>query len=184
MTAEVKSEFGSLRHLASRFFGALWPGGPSSDDEHWARSCLLPAEVDLWSRMSGPDRRHAVGVARGTVALLGDRLGQRREVLASALLHDVGKIESGLGTFERAFVTALAMVVGRTRLVGSANPREKRFRRRTRLYLTHDQVGGRLLNEAGSAEMTVAWASEHHLEPSRWTIDREVAEALKESDDD
>ncbi len=36
-----------------------------------------------------------------------------REVVAAALLHDVGKIEAGLGTWARAGVTFAAMAVGR-----------------------------------------------------------------------
>ena len=48
-----------LRHLAHRFFGSLWPVGPSRDDSAWAETLLLPGEVGLWRLMSGADRRHA-----------------------------------------------------------------------------------------------------------------------------
>ena len=92
--------FGSWRHLAVRFFGALSPAGPSPTDEAWAVGSLLEGEQALWWRMSGPDRRHAVGVARETMRLL--QLNEPpREVVAAALLHDVGKVESSLGTFSR-----------------------------------------------------------------------------------
>ena len=108
--------FGSWRHLAGRFFGALSPAGPAQSDEEWALSSLLDGERDLWRRMSGPDRRHAVDVARETIRLLGP--GEPpREVVAAALLHDVGKVESGLGTFARVGVTLAAMAGGRSRLV-------------------------------------------------------------------
>ena len=92
--------FGSWHHLAGRFFGALSPAGPPADDEAWALSSLLEGEQALWARMSGPDRRHAVGVARDTVQLL-QPASPPRDVVAAALLHDVGKVESGLGTFAR-----------------------------------------------------------------------------------
>ncbi|MHB8439412.1 MAG: hypothetical protein ACYDD4_09645 [Acidimicrobiales bacterium] len=189
------TEFGSLRHLVTRFFGALWPGGPRPADEAWARGWLVPGEQDLWARMSGPDRRHAVGVARGTLALLcapddfvtradpGDVL---RPVVAAALLHDVGKIESGLGTIPRAVLTMAAIVVGRRRL--AAEPatagREGRWRRRARQYLTHDQIGAEMLEAAGSDTLTVSWAGEHHRDPETWTVERDVAYALKEADGD
>jgi len=180
-------EFGSLRHLAVRFFTALWPAGPSSADESWARGWLVPGERQLWDRMSGPDRRHAVGVARGTLALLGvDSPTADRSVVASALLHDVGKVEAKLGTIARAFVTMVALVLGRSRLVAApaAGRREPHWRRRTRLYLTHDRVGAALLEQAGSAGITVTWAREHHLDPSRWTVEHRVATALKAADGD
>lgn len=176
--------FGSPRHLVTRFVGSLWPAGPSPDDEDWARRLLLPGEQALWGRMSGPDRRHAVGVARSTVELLGG--DGSRPVLASALLHDVGKVESGLGAVSRALVTAAAMVVGREKLAATPEPSvgERAWRRRARQYLTHDRLGADLLEQAGSDPLTVAWAAEHHREPSRWTLERHIADALKAADDD
>jgi HD domain len=169
-------EFGSFGHLAKRFFGALDPRGPRPADEAWAVSLLLPGEQDLWRRMSGPDRRHAIGVARDVTTLLGETPG--REVSAAALLHDVGKVESGYGTFSRVFVTFLALAVGRERLTRLSAPS------RIRLYLTHDRLGGDMLRQAGSEPLTFSWAAEHHLDPSKWTVDRRLADALKAADGD
>ena len=53
--------------------------------------------------MSRADRRHAAGVARRVEVALGDEA--TRPVLAAALLHDVGKTESGLGTYGRVIAT-------------------------------------------------------------------------------
>ena len=164
--------FGSFRHLALRFFGALDPRDPRPEDEAWALGWMLPGEQELWRRMSGPDRRHAAGVARTVVDVLGD--DARREVVASALLHDVGKVESGLGTFSRVGVTLAALALGRERVPG----------RRARMYLEHDRLGASLLTSAGSHPTTVAWTAEHHLPAERWTLDRRVAVALKEADGD
>jgi hypothetical protein len=179
--------FGSWRHLAERFFGALSPLGPAPTDEAWALGSLLEGEQALWRRMSGPDRRHAVAVARETVRLLGPDDPQR-DVIAAALLHDVGKVESSLGTFARVGVTLAAMVVGRSRLLGWAGvaPERGRPSRRARvgLYLTHDRLGAQLLGSAGSEVLTISWAGEHHLEPSRWTVEPKVAAALKAADGD
>lgn len=175
------SGFGSFRHLVTRFFGALWPGGPSAADEAWAQGWLLDGERSLWSRLSGPDRRHAVGVARGTIALLGGECD--RAVVASALLHDVGKVEAGFGTITRSVVTLVAMVAGRQRLA-DAGPGAGRWRQRTARYLTHDRIGAGLLEQAGSAPLTVAWTREHHQDPSTWTVEPKVAAALKAADGD
>jgi hypothetical protein len=180
------SEFGSLRHLITRFFGALWPKGPRAADDTWARSWLVPGEQALWARMSGPDRRHAVGVARGTLSLLGDPASPDRAVVAAALLHDAGKVESKLGTLSRALVTGLAIVVGRSRL--SSEPAsgvlERNLRRRIRLYLVHDTVGAELLAAAGSDTLTIAWAREHHLPREHWSVPQPTADALKAADGD
>ncbi|HEX9547983.1 MAG TPA: hypothetical protein VF942_11635, partial [Acidimicrobiales bacterium] len=59
-----------LSHLTRRFFGSLAPGGPAPHDEAWALSQLVVGEAALWRRMSAPDRRHAVGVARRVAGAL------------------------------------------------------------------------------------------------------------------
>jgi HD domain len=179
--------FGSWGHLAGRFFGALSPAGPPADDEAWALSSLLEGEQLLWGRMSGPDRRHAVDVARETVRLLGPD-EPSREVVAAALLHDVGKVDSGLGTFARVGVTLAAMAAGRGRLLSwagsSARHNPPSWRARVGMYLAHDRLGAELLQQAGSDELTYTWAREHHLKPTRWTVDDRVGSALKEADGD
>lgn len=178
-------EFGSFGHLAARFFGALSPAGPSAGDEAWALGQLLPGEQALWRRMSGPDRRHAVGVAREVVARLGAPGGEpAREVVASALLHDVGKVEAGLGTFARVLATLAALVAGRERVAAAGRGAGSGVRARLACYLCHDQIGAELLRAAGSAPTTVAWAAEHHLPSERWSVDRRVGDVLKAADGD
>ena len=90
---------------------------------------------------------------------------------AAALLHDVGKVESDLGTLSRVAVTIAAVALGHRRLRGRAG-----------LYVAHDRIGGELLRAAGSDPLTVAWAEQHHLDPGRWTIDRRTAMALHAAD--
>jgi hypothetical protein len=162
-------------HLVRRFLGSLKPGGPPPADEAWARDALLAGERPLWDRMSGPDRRHAVAVARRTEAALGPRA--TRPVVAAALLHDVGKVEAGLGTFARVGATLVGMV-GRKRVVARLGGT------RVGRYLRHDALGADLLAAAGSDPLTRAWAREHHLPKARWSVDPEVGAALKAADDD
>jgi hypothetical protein len=95
----------------------------------------LPVERALWVRQAVEDRRHCIGVARRFVAARPDA---PREAVAGALLHDIGKIDVGLNTFER---------VG-ARLVGG---RTERWRR----YLDHERIGADWLAEAGSHPVTV-----------------------------
>jgi hypothetical protein len=172
----------SAWHLTRRFFGSLWPFGPRRTDGEWAEGQLLADEVRLWRRMRKADRRHAVGVARRVERQLGDRA--TRPVLAAALLHDVGKIDSGLGTYGRVIATLSGRVIGRDEEVVRAWTRTNGFTRRVGLYLQHPRLGAEMLALAGSDEITVAWAREHHLPTDEWSLPREVAAALKDADDD
>ena len=105
-----------------------------------------------------------------------------RPVLAAALLHDVGKVESGLGTYGRVVATLSAKVAGPD--MATRWGRQRGFVRRVGLYLQHDRLGRDLLALAGSDPLTVAWAREHHLPPADWTLPARVATALKDADDD
>ncbi len=123
-------------HLVRRFVCALSPAPPAPADDVWASDCLVPGELALWRRMSNPDRRHAIEVARRFAAA---RPHAERAELAAALLHDVGKVASGLGTGARVVAT----VVG---------PRTQRFRQ----YHDHEDLGVSMLRAAGSDPATIA----------------------------
>ena len=169
-----------LGHLVSRFFGSLLPIGPSPADAAWAVEHLTPGEQAVWARMSRVDRRHAAGVARRAAQALADQA--TTEVVAAALLHDSGKVVSGIGTLPRVAATIAAGVAGRARAEGWADGPGPR--RRIGLYLRHPQLGADLLATAGSHPLTVAWAGEHHLPEARWSVPLAVGRALKAADDD
>jgi hypothetical protein len=98
-------------------------------------SFLLPDELKLWSAMPGRDQSHSIEVLKRFLVLYPEAT---RAQGAAALLHDVGKVQSGLGWFGRIVAT----VVG---------PRTKRFR----LYHLHEKLGAEMLRGISEAE-TVA----------------------------
>lgn len=182
MNAARLRGFGSAGHLAVRFFGSLVPLNPSVASERWALGQLLPDEQLLFKAMSAADRRHAIGVARRALAIL-DRddtdPAPGRDFVAAALLHDVGKTKARLGTFGRVAATLVALALGQARVLRWAPPGGRLV-----TYLSHDRVGADLLDAAGSSPLTVAWTREHHLPEERWSLDRQLASALKQADGD
>jgi hypothetical protein len=122
-------------HLAKRFAGSLSGREPDADGIAWAAEVLSAGERVLWSTMSVADRRHSLLVARRFVAELPDA---PRDAVAAALLHDVGKVECGLGTWGRVAAT----------MVG---PHGRRFRQ----YHAHEQIGAAMAAAAGAAPATV-----------------------------
>lgn len=167
-------------HLVKRFFGSVLPIGPSKEDQAWVREALLESELEIWDRMSPQDRRHAAGVARRVERALGDEA--TRPVIAAALLHDCGKVVSGLGTYGRVIATISAKAAGHD--IAMAWSETRGFTRRVGLYVEHPRLGADLLGIAGSAPLTVAWAAEHHMPPEDWTVPREIGDVLKAADDD
>lgn len=208
--------FGSLSHLAVRFAGSLAPVGPSDRSERWALGQLSEGERSLFLSMSGPDRRHGIGVARRALSLATESASSAGAgasssgastsaaggsagagagaadlpagFVAAALLHDVGKIEAGLGTFGRVFATLAALALGRERIL-SRNLRTRkgflaRQEARVARYLEHDRRGADLLERAGSTTLTISWARDHHLPEERWSVDKAFGRCLKEADGD
>ena len=115
-------------HLVRRFVGSVSRREPDPADSAWVDSQLLTGESQLWHRMSAADRRQF------------ESLGGpwSREEIAGALLHDIGKLESSLGTLARVTAT----------IVGPRTPR-------LRKYHDHEQIGADLLAAVGSSEVTV-----------------------------
>jgi hypothetical protein len=169
-------------HLTRRFLGSLSRAEPAPDDQAWVEEVLSPSQRRLWARMSAPDRRHAVGVARAVAASLGEEADGA--VLAAALLHDIGKIESGLGTFARVAAT----VAGRSALRRRSAELARRRGPMGKLgsYLQHPEIGQRLLEAADSQALASAWAGSHHRPLEKWdpVIPPSVGQVLKAADDD
>ena len=142
-------------HLMRRWWGSLSSAEPSPTDEGWAHANLLEGEWLAFERMSAPDRRHAIAVARRFVDLCPE---SGRDQVAAALLHDVGKTASNLSTAQRVLAT----------LVG---PRTRRFRD----YHDHESIGLDVCRRAGSSEQTLS------LLEGRGP--RHVVEAMHRADD-
>lgn len=125
----------TIWHLSARFVTSLSPSAPSVDDEVWIDEHLLAGERRMWVQLSNQDRRHSVAVARRFV---GRRPSATRAEIAGAILHDVGKIDCGLGTFRRVAAT----IVG---------PRGRAFTS----YHDHEAIGAWMAQVAGSDAATV-----------------------------
>ncbi len=158
-----------LRHLARRFFSSRHPAAPSAHDVAVARAVLSETEMDLWLSQAVGDRRHSADVARVLQARVGPGLVPAW-VLAAALLHDIGKIDTDLGVAAR--VVAAVLKLARFGTFPGAIGR----------YLHYPQVGAARLSAAGSDPRTVAWAAEHHWSARRWTTPAPWAGHLRDAD--
>ena len=176
-----------LLHLTKRFFGAVRPGAPSVADERWATDKLLDGERDVWAAMNNPDRRHAVAVAKAVVAefeAAKSDAGEDRAVLAAALLHDSGKVLSGLRTPGRVLATVFWMIADDALADRWLEPAVSGIRRRLAQYRRHPELGAEMLRAAGSDPLTAAWAGDHHRPESTWVVPVEIGAVLKACDDD
>ena len=103
-------------------------------------------------------------------------------MLAAALLHDVGKVDSGFGPVGGRRPRSPGWPGG-TRRPPTGAPRGGVVGRTGR-YLCHADIGADMLASVGSDGLTVTWAREHHLPPDRWSVPDDIGAALKLADDD
>lgn len=119
-----------MLHLVRRAIGSFSNAAPEITSE--ISGFLLPDELNVWLTMSGRDQRHSIEVLKRFLVLYPDA---SRTQGAAALLHDVGKVQSGLGWLGRIVAT----------LIG---PRTDRFR----LYHQHEEIGAEMLRSVSDAE--------------------------------
>ena len=174
-----------LGHLSRRFFGSLSRRAPGDAELEWVAAVLTPEELSVWTRMRNADQTHSIGVARDVVDRLRDTPYADDSVwAAAALVHDCGKLDSGLGTYGRVVATVAGAAAGRG--YADAWSAKHGFTRKVGLYLRHAELGADRLRVAGAREPTAVWAAAHHT-PSEWPstpIPAVVITALHESDDD
>jgi hypothetical protein len=170
-------------HLARRFVRALWPGPPGEPDVVWVAGILEPAELALWRSLPNHEQRYTIRVAKLVEArLAGTEYAGQPRWLAVALLHDVGKLDAGLGVLGRSVATVMGTVAGPARVDRWA--RTSGFRRRAAWYLHHDDRGADRIRAAGGRDEAARWAWAHH-QRGRWPasgVPITVAEALEAAD--
>jgi hypothetical protein len=170
-------------HLARRFVRSLRPGAPRVEDVAWVEGILDPDELELWRSLPEYDRRYTIRVARLVdEQLAGTDFGGDDRWLAAALLHDVGKLDAGLGVVGRSVATVMGAAGGTARVDRWAHT--SGFRRRVAWYLRHDERGADRIRAAGGREEAARWAWAHHHR-DRWAesgVPAPVAEALEAAD--
>ena len=151
----------------------------------WAQTVLTPDAFAQFRRQPHHDQRHAIGVARAVQAdLAATPYADDDRWLAAALLHDIGKLDSGLGVWGRVTATVSATVAGHD--MADSWSQGRGFTRRVGLYLRHPELGADRIRLAGAPEEAACWAAAHH-DPSTWAalgIPADVVAALDAADND
>lgn len=130
-----------MLHLLKRLFGSLTTEPLRELEKSWVTEVLTIQEVELWYSQSITDQRHSFDIAKRFISL---RPSASRDEIAGALLHDIGKIEAGLGTVARVVATVLPL----------PTPRFTAYRQ-------HQERGARLLETIGCSPTTIALVAGH-----------------------
>jgi hypothetical protein len=136
-------------HLIRRFWQVVGTRHLTPADQIEVAGLLPSRQAALFWAQPAADQRHGLHTARAVAHTAPDRA----DLAAAALLHDVGKRESGLGPYGRALASALALA-------------RIPVRGRLAAYLNHGPLGAADLKAAGADAIVVAYARDHHRRPA------------------
>ena len=138
-------------NAAARTIRALAPSLFPPDDG-FARERLPDPEYRLYAAMEGPDRDHAVRVAK---ALLARRPDADGVLVRAALLHDVGKSGLPFRLWQRIVAHLVTPdLPAAPRLEGLAGVQQRN--------LHHPRYGAALIREVGGCEAVARLIERHH----------------------
>lgn len=144
-----------LPHLARRFFGVVW-AQPRPADARTLERVLSPTERALFRSMSVADQRHSLDLA---AKLLADGHDDP-DLLAGALLHDVGKSVGSLPVVLRVTYSLTAYLFPRgARWL--ANGQAGDWRQPFYIAAHHAAIGAELAERAGSQPAVICLIRGH-----------------------
>lgn len=146
---------------------------PTPLDYQVAERYLSPQQQRLFRTLRTADQAHSLRVLR---ELLG--AGERdRDLLAAALLHDLGKAQVPLRSWERAAAVLVRWLAPRSAARwGQGQPIG--WRRTFVVAQQHPDWSARALEEVGSSPQTV-WLVQHHQDEPEGLGDGESVEQLQ-----
>jgi hypothetical protein len=188
----------ALRYRVCQFFAAL-TARIADEELKWAAHVLTLASLALFRSMAVQDQRHGLDVC----AALRQAGHTNRDLLAAALLHDVGKAAARLYPWQRAIIVLLGRLAPRllSRLGQSddlpdyvPSPLEERtpswpkgWRRVFIVNAHHAEVGARWAQQAGCSPQTVSLIRRHQDRPGNGSVpideEDQLLAALQVADD-
>jgi len=148
-------------HLLRRFFGFLTAKPLSPSDQRHVADLLHPRLSRVFFAQRPEDQRHAFEVQA--------RVQSSQECTQAALLHDIGKTESGLGAVARSLATVCR---------GIGIPTSGRWSS----YLDHGALGADMLADLEADDLAVAF-TRFHPGPPPSNVERADWRRLEDADD-
>lgn len=161
-----------MRYRVQQFFRAITVRVKQGDIEA-ALTVLPPGAQARFLAQSRQDQGHALAV----FSTLKDAGHHNQDLLAAALLHDVGKAAAAIPAWQRAIIVLLEHYSSRT-LSALSQGEAKGLRRPFVIHARHSESGAAWAEEAGCSPITVALIRRHH-EPAASAASTEQDELLK-----
>lgn len=167
-----------------QFWQALL-ASPSVDELEFVHTILTPQEYNLFVQMHSGEQAHSLKVMHRLIK----NNHRDPDLLAAALLHDIGKINQPLNLWERVWLvlgnTFFPGLVSRwLRNSGMDVKSMDKYRRVFVIHRLHPEWGARLAQEAGAKPLCVNLIRRHHdrISPKADTFEDRLLHYLQEAD--
>ena len=152
----------SARYRVRQFFNAML-ARDSPDDLRQVDAILPPGAQGLFRKMSVSDQRHSLNVMH-TLLQEGHT---ETDLLAAALLHDVGKSAAWITPVHRTLIVLTRhFAPGVLAWLSSGEPRREAWRKPFVIHRRHPELGAEWAAQAGCSVLTVSLIRRHQ-EPLR-----------------
>tara|TARA_B100001250_G_scaffold331520_1_gene296677 strand:+ start:43 stop:576 length:534 start_codon:yes stop_codon:yes gene_type:complete len=172
--------FGSTNHLVKRFLYSLRRFGKSDEGQLTLFALLNEKERQLFDHQSEIDQKHSLRSVMRLVEIEGP--DAHPDLVVAAALHDVGKTQSQLGVLGRVVATCVSAICGLGRVHNWGHKARGTMLHRISVYVTHPEIGARMLEEAGSSKLTVTWARDHHKTLEESSLEKTLFATLAKAD--
>ena len=146
-----------VRYRVAQFFRTLWTALQPVDTAY-AAARLSPGLLALFRRMARAEQHHGIAVCRKLEA----RGHTAPDLLAAALLHDVGKTVAPPRIWERVIVVLGEHFLPAQAARWSAGEPRGLLRHGFVVRRMHPRWGADLARQAGASPRTVALIARHH----------------------
>src|SRR5215470_1207879 len=136
----------------------------SAEERQWVARWLPAPALPLFQTMSAADQRHSLRVCQGLLA----RGCADRDLLAAALLHDVGKAQGRVPFWTRPVIVLGKLLAPGWLKHNIVHPRDftthhtPHWRQALSYAWWHADVGAELAAQAGLSEHAVLYIRTHH----------------------
>ena len=170
----------SLSYLVTQFWWNITAEPLPQPLRQEIDNSLSSAERELYSRFQESDQWHAYRV----YSLLKEAGQSHSDLLAAALLHDVGKTKVNLSVWDRTFTVTVDRLMPEKAISwgqGDLNSWKRPFVVRSR----HAQWGAEMAQAAGSTALTIELIRRHqdHLPQNSQSTEDEMLRLLQWADD-
>lgn len=144
-----------IQYRLNQFWNAI-KARPGAGQVVEAGQVLNPVQVELFLEMQPGEQAHSLKIYQDLVAA-GEN---NQDLLAAALLHDVGKSRYPLAVWERTIIViARAILPGKVSEWGKGSPRG--WRRPFVIAERHAEWGAEMAAKAGSSSLTIDLIRRH-----------------------